>query len=495
MKAEEGQARAFTVLAVAAASFSMLQSLVSPVLSTIQHDLGTTPNAVAWVLIAWLLSAAVATPILGRIGDMIGKNRTLVVALSAIVVGSVVAALAPNLDVLVVGRVLQGLGGAVFPLTFGILRDEFPAQRLASVVGAMSAVIAVGAGLGTLLAGPVVALGGWRALFWLPAVVVALTATAAHLLVPASPVRAGGRINWLGAALLAAWLVALLVPLSMGDQWGWASPAVIAPLVGSVVLLAAWVVAESRSGHPVIDMRVMRLRGVWTTNLVALLFGASMFAVYAYVPVFVQTPAAAGYGFSATIGEAGRLLLPALVTMALGGVLSGPLAPYVGLRAQLASGSALIAASCAGFAFVHTSAWEIAVESGVFGLGLGIAYAAMSSVIVQTVPPSQTGAATGMSTNIRTIGGAIGTAVTATVLAAHPGPSGLPAESGYTTAFVVMGGAALVGMATSFAVPAARRAAAREPVAATPVEPGAGPVPDLAPGAPASAAVRAGAAG
>ncbi|GJF01514.1 hypothetical protein [Pseudonocardia sp. D17] len=154
------------------------------------------------------------------------------------------------------------------------------------------------------------ALGGRRALFWLPAVVVALTAMAAHLLVPASPVRAGGRINWLGAALLAAWLVALLVSLSMGDQWGWASPAVIAPLVGSVVLLAAWVVAESRSGHPVIDMRVMRLRGVWTTNLVALLSGASMFAVYAYVPVFVQTPAAAGYGREpssrARAGAAGR---------------------------------------------------------------------------------------------------------------------------------------------------------------------------------------------
>ena len=244
----------------------------------------------------------------------------------------------------------------------------------------------------------------------------------------------------------------------MGGHWGWGSSAVLVPLAVSVILFAAWVLVESRSRVPVIDMRMMRLRSVWTTNLVALLFGASMYGIYAYLPIFLQTPAVAGYGFAASVTEAGWLLLPALAGMAVGGMLSGPIAPVVGFRAQLGWGSGLIAVSCAGYAFLHTGLWEIAVTGGIFGLGLGFAYAAMSSVIVQNVDASQTGAATGMNANIRTIGGAIGTAVTASIVAGHVGPAGLPVEAGYTTAFAVMGVAAVVAVAVSLAVPRPRPA-------------------------------------
>jgi MFS family permease len=164
----------FAVLAGGAAAFSMLQSILSPVLPTIQEDLNTSRSAVAWILIAWLLSAAVATPILGKVGDMIGKARTLLIGLAAIATGSLVAALSPDLVGIVAGRIIQGLGGAIFPLAFGIVRDEFPAEKVPSAVGILSAIIAVGGGLGAVLAGPIVDVLGWRWLFWLPMVIVVL---------------------------------------------------------------------------------------------------------------------------------------------------------------------------------------------------------------------------------------------------------------------------------------------------------------------------------
>src|SRR3954466_11770685 len=203
----------FGVLSAAAAAFALMQSLVTPVLPTIQHDLHTDTGTVTWVLTAWLLAASVATPLMGRIGDMIGKERTLLAALAAIAVGCLLAALAPNIGVLIAARGIQGLGGALFPLSFGIIRDEFPPGRVVSAVGAMSAVIALGGGMGIVLAGPVVAALNWRWLFWIPLGVVVVAGLLAWRFVPPSPNRSSGKVNWAAAGLLSAWLVALLLPL------------------------------------------------------------------------------------------------------------------------------------------------------------------------------------------------------------------------------------------------------------------------------------------
>lgn len=467
----------FAVLAAAAASFTLLQSLLNPVLPTIQQDLRTSQSSVTWVITAWLLSAAIATPLMGRIGDMTGKRRTLLIALTAVAVGNLIAALAPTIGILVLARVIQGFGGAIFPLAFGIIRDVFPARRIASAVGAIAAIIAIGGGLGVVLAGPIVGALGWRWLFWIPLIVTSVVIVAAALFVPESTSRTGGRINWIGAGLLAAWLVALLLPLSEASTWGWTSPGAIGLFVAAAVLLAVWVTVEYRSANPVIDMRMMRLPTVWTTNLVALLFGAGMFSIYAFLPRFTQTPTSTGYGFGASVTESGLLLLPMLVTMAVSGFLSGPLAPILSFKLQLVYGSAVIAIAGGMFVALHAAAWEIALESGIFGLGLGIAYSAMSSLIVQGVEPDQTGAASGMSVNIRTIGGAIGTAIVSTILTSHTDARGLPLESAYTSAFVVMGAFGLAAFAASFLVPSVRRRVGTGQ--ATAPAPGDEPVEDL----------------
>jgi EmrB/QacA subfamily drug resistance transporter len=446
----------FAVLAVGVAAYALLQSLVIPVLTTVQHELHTTQDAVTWVLTAYLLSASICTPILGRVGDMIGKERVFVIALGALAAGSLLAAIAPSIGVMIVARVIQGAGGGMLPVAFGIIRDEFPAAKVAGAVGALAALTAVGGGLGIVLAGPIDEALNYHWLFWLPMILTIVAGISAVLFVPESPVRAPGRISWPPAVLLSGWLVALLVAVSEAPSWGWGSARVIGLLAAAVVLAAGWILAELRARTPLIDMAMMRRTAVWTNNLVALLIGLGMYATFAFLPEFVQTPPSAGYGFGASITRSGLLLLPSSVTMFLTGMFAGRLAGRLGGKVLVVTGCLIGALSMAILAFAHQYEWQIYLANALQGIGFGLAFAAMSALVVAAVPPSQTGVASGMNANIRTIGGSIGAAVMASIVTSQLGPSGLPEESGYTTGFAVMAAGLALAALAGLLIPAAR---------------------------------------
>ncbi|WP_330460973.1 MFS transporter [Streptomyces sp. NBC_00820] len=448
----------FAVLATGAGVFSMLQSLVAPALPTVQHALHTSQSTATWVMTAYLLSASVFTPILGRVGDLVGKKRTLVAVLVAVLAGCLIAALAPTIGVLIVARVVQGVGGALFPLAFGIIRDEFAPSEVSGSISNLSAVIAAGGGVGMVAAGPIVSALDYRWLFWIPVAVVAATILIALRYVPESPKRAQGTVSWLGAALLSAWLVALLLPLSQATRWGWGSAKTLGLFAAAVALFALWLTTESRSRSPLIDLRVMRLPTVWTTNAAALLFGAGMYAIWSFLPGFVQMPSAAGYGFGASVTESGLLMLPMLIAMFASGILSGRLEPRLGAKVLLTTGAALGALACGFLTFWHDEQWQIAVVAGLFGLGIGLAFSSMANLIVGSVPPEQTGAATGMNANIRTIGGSIGAALTSVLVTGRLQPSGLPYASGYTHGWALLALLCLAAAGAALLVPVRRTA-------------------------------------
>ena len=443
----------FAVLLIGTIAYSLLQSLVSPVLPTIQHDLHTTQNTVTWVLTAFLLSASIFTPILGRVGDMVGKERMLVVTLGALAVGSVIAGFAHTITVLIIARAVQGIGGAVLPLSFGIIRDEFPGVRVAGAVGLIAAMAAVGGGAGIVLAGPIVSHLDYHWLFWIPMVIAAVATLCAWLFVPESPVRTPGRISWLAAVLLSGWLVALLLGVSEAPSWGWGSPRVIGLVCLAIVLAVAWVVVELRATEPLIDMHMMRRTAVWTNNLVAFMFGMGMYAVIGFLPEFVQTPTSTGYGFGASIIQSGLFLLPLTVTMFLGGLFSGRIAATVGSKAAVIAGSTASTGAYLLLAFAHHQAWQIYLASTLLGIGLGLAFSAMSNLIVQAVPPAQTGVASGMNANIRTIGGAIGAAVMSSIVASQILADGYPAESDYTKGFLFLAVMTVVAVVAALFIP------------------------------------------
>jgi EmrB/QacA subfamily drug resistance transporter len=451
----------FAALALAGLTFALLQSLVAPALPEIQRDLHASETEAAWILTAYLLSASILTPIVGRLGDMFGKERTLVLSLVVLGAGTLVAALANSIGVLIAARVVQGSGGAIFPLAFGIIRDEFPRARVATGIALISAILGIGGGLGIVLAGPIVDALSYHWLFWFPLVLVVIATVGTVLFVPESPVKVPGRVNVSGALLLAAWLVCLLVAISEGSAWGWTDPRTVGLFVAALVLLVAWVRNEQRAAEPLVDMQMMRIRGVWTVNASAFLIGAGMYSSFVLIPLFVEMPKTAGYGFGATVTAAGLFMLPSTMMMLVISPLAGRMANRVGARVPLIAGAVTTSVAFAWFALAHSAAWEIYVGSTLLGAGIGLAFASLANLIVEAVRPDQTGVATGMNTVMRSLGGSIGSQIGASIIAGTVVAHALPTEQGFTLAFVVAAVACGLAALASLAVP--RPGATRQP--------------------------------
>ena len=439
------------MLATSALAYAVSQTMVAPALPEIQHAIGVSQNSVTWVLTVYLLTASIATPVLGRLGDMFGKERVLLWVLVGFGAGSTVAALSHSLPLLVAGRAIQGTGGAIFPLAFGIIRDEFPQEKVAQGIGLISATFGIGGGAGLVLAGVLTESLSYEWIFWVAAIVIAFACVMTHLFVPESPVRSESRkIDWSGAGLLSVGLGSLLLGVSQGNTSGWGSARVVGLFALAAVVLVVWVWFEARQTEPLVDMRMMRRRGVWTTNLVALLVGYGMFSSFIMIPQFVQTSASAGYGFGASVIQAGLFMLPATTVMLFAGPVSGWMGTRYGSRLPLVLGSIISAGAFAWLALEHAHEWELAVGTAIMGLGIGFAFAAMANCVVEAVDPTETGVATGMNTIMRTIGGSIGAQVAAAIVTGSliAGTS-FPEETGYAEAFaisaVVLVAAAAVG--------------------------------------------------
>ena len=444
----------FALLAAAGVAYALLQSLVAPALPDLQAALHTSVNSISWVLTAYLLSASIATPIIGRLGDMHGKERLLVIVLIVLCLGTVVSALAASLTVMLIGRVLQGAAGGIFPLAFGIIRDEFPRERVASGIGLMSSLLGVGGGAGVVLAGPIVEHLDYHYLFWLPLILLVPATIAIQLFVPESPVRVPGRVNWTGAALMSLGLALVLIAVSEAPIWHWLSAKTVTVLVAGIVLLVAWVRSETRTRDPLVDMHMMRIRGVWTTNAVAFLLGFGMYASFILVPEFVETPSHVGYGFDASVTGAGLFLVPATVAMLLVGAQTGRLERRFGSKPPLLTGALLTAAAYVLLAVARSEHWHVYLASTLLGAGIGLAFAAMANLIIENVGPAETGIATGMNTVTRTVGGAFGGSAVASILAASiQASTGYPSAAGFTAAFAACALALVFGVLTGFAIP------------------------------------------
>jgi EmrB/QacA subfamily drug resistance transporter len=442
-------------LSLAGLAFSVLQSLVAPALPVMARDLHTTTSNVSWILTAYLLAASVLTPIVGRLGDMLGKRRVMLAVLVLLAVGTLISALAPNLGVLIVGRALQGAGGGILPLSIGIVRDELPRERVGVTVGLLSAIFGIGGGLGIVLAGPIVDHLSWPWLFWLPLVLIAVALAGVAFGVPESPVRTPGRLDLIGALVLSVSLVASLLAITEGSVWGWTSPAVLTLFVVGTLGLVAFARVELRVREPLVDMRLMAQRGVWTTNAVGLAFGFAMFGTFLLIPTLLEMPV--GYGFGKSVSDAGLFLLPTTLMMLVFGPLSGLLERRFGPRPPLLLGAVAMVGAFVVPAIAHHALWQLFVCGLLTGAGIGLALAAMSNAIVDSVPPTQTGQATSVNSIVRSIGGSIGTAVVAAVIAADSTPQGLPTDSAFTKGFWLSAGVAVLAVAASLALPRLRR--------------------------------------
>jgi EmrB/QacA subfamily drug resistance transporter len=462
------------VLVIAGTAFALQQTLVIPALPALREDLGTSTAWVTWLLTAFLLSASVLTPLLSKLGDQHGKERLLVISLSIFLVGSIGAIFAWNIGSLIACRAIQGAGGAVFPLAFAIIHDEFPRERVGTAIGIVSSVFAVGGSAGLVLSGLIVDNVSWRWLFIVGAIGVAVAIVLVHLFVPESPVKTPSRLDLPGALLLSGSLICLLVALTEGESWGWTSAPVVSLFAGFAVLGAAWVLVELRVPEPMVDIRMLMLRPVLLTNSIALISGFAMFGSFVLIPNLVQAPGdlpaelarLVDYGFGVSATTTGLYLLPGALIGLAGGPLAGVLGKRLGWKTPLSAGMAITSAGIAAIAVWHDHPWQIVVGNLALGLGIVLAFAAMATIIVSVVRPTETAVATGMNTVMRTVGGVIGGQVGAAILTADTIPgTPVPAESAFVTAFWLSAAAALAGAVMAvFVTPRRARQSAPVPV-------------------------------
>ena len=456
--------RSLLILSVAALAFALAQTTLIPALGQLAEELDTDASGVAWTLTGYLLAAAVCTPIFGRLGDMFGKRRLLVISLGVFAGGSVVAALAHTLGLLIAGRVLQGAGGGIFPLCFAIIRDEFPRDKVSSSIGLISATFGIGGGAGLIIGGVLVDGASYHWIFWLGAAMAAVAAVLTQVLIPESPNRQPGRIDVRGALVLALGLVLPLLAIARANAWGWGSARTLVLIGAGVAILAFWVQLQKRTEQPLADVELLARPPVLMTNIATLLVGFGMFGSFILIPQLAESPESTGYGFGLDATGAGLLMLPGALVMLVAGPFSGVLVRRFGGKVPLASGAFIAAFALAAMGLDHGTQGAMVAWNIVLSIGIGLAFAAMPNLIFDAVPQSETGEATGFNTLVRSVGASLGSQISAAILTASViAGTALPSDDGYTTAFLVSAGIATVAALVSLAIPRAGDAA---PVAA-----------------------------
>ncbi|KPI05189.1 major facilitator superfamily MFS_1 [Actinobacteria bacterium OK074] len=459
------------VLAVGGIVVALMQTLIIPLVPELPALLHASASDATWAITATLLAGAVATPVVGRLGDMYGKRRMLLVSIVVLVTGSVVGALSDSLAPMIVGRALQGLAVGVIPLGISIMRDELPPERLPAATALMSASLGVGAALGLPAAALIAQHADWHVLFWTSAGLGLMVGVLVLALVPESAVRGGGRFDVVGAVGLSAGLFCLLLAISKGADWGWGSGTTLGLFAAAVLVLLAWGRWELRTGQPLVDLRTSARRQVLFTNAASAVFGFAMFATSLVVPQLLQMPRGTGYGLGQSVLTAGLCLGPGGLVMMATAPLSARVSKARGPKVTLMLGAVVVALGYALGIVLMAAVWELIVVTCVISAGVGLAYGAMPALIMSAVPVSETAAANSLNSLMRSIGTSVSSAVAGVILAHMTtayGTVALPSENGFRVILATGSAAALIALGFASFLPGRDRAPTKQPAAGAP---------------------------
>jgi MFS family permease len=457
--AESLSTGALLVLAVAALDFGLEQSVVLPALPALAEHYQASLVSVTWLATGFLLAAVVAVPLGGRLGDLYGKRRLLLVMLGAFALGSLLCALTSSIEVAIAGRIIQGLGFGISPLVLGLVRDTVDPPRVPRAIGALIGAGSAGAALGFLLSGILVDQFSAAAIFWFLGALAAALMVAVFALVPESPVRARVPVDFAGAVLLAGGLVALLLAISKGNDWDWTSARIIGLFAASAALIAGFVGVERRVREPLVDLRLIATRPFLNANVCAFAVGF-LFLVVVFVPQLAATPEATGYGLGLTATEIGLVLVPTGIASLVGGFVGGRVVDLVGSRLLVAIGSAVGVVAYLWLSLAHGSVAEVSAGSALVGLAWGLILTGIFAVVVRAPSTDKTGVAVGVNLVVRNTAVSLGLQIGVAILTAVSLVGRFPSESGYTRVFLLgaLGGACAL-VASRF-LPGRRAAAA-----------------------------------
>ncbi len=440
------------MLALCGTIVSLQQTMVVPLLPEFPVILGTSVDNSSWLVTATLLTGAVSTPVVSRLADMYGKRRMILVALSVMIAGSLLGAATSLLPVVVIARGMQGVGMALVPVGIAMMRDVLPADRVPLGVSLMSGTLAIGAGAGLPLAGWLAEHLDWHAIFWTTAILGIILLVAAKRVLPESQVRTGGRFDYLGALLATGALTMLLLVISKGGQWGWTSGPTLGALVLGVLLLGLWVPLELRVPNPLIDVRTAMRPAVGLVNICAVLTGFGMFANMLVTTQQLQLPTTTGFGLGLPVLESGLWMAPSALVFGLCAPLSAAMTNRFGARVTLLLGAGAMSVCYVLRAFFTDDLFQVVLGSMLVSVGTSLAFAAMPTLIMAAVPVTETAAANGLNTLLRSIGTSTSSATVAALAAANTvviAGVPYPSEGALITIFWMAAGACALACLTT----------------------------------------------
>ena len=453
-------------MAAAGIGVSLMQTLIIPVLPELPMLLNISPANASWAITATLLTAAVATPVFGRLGDMYGPKPVLICCAVFLTAGSVLAACTNSLLPLIIGRGLQGFGMPIIPLGISVLRACIPAQKVGAAMGMMSASLGVGGALGLPLAAAIAQYFDWHVLFWLGAGLGVATVLLFATMVPAIPPSSADRFDPLGTVLLAAALVCLLLPISKGGVWGWTAPLTLGMFVASLAIFVVFGIWQLRTPSPIVDLRTTVRRPVLTTNLASIGVGFSLFGLSLIAPAVLELPAQTGYGLGQSMLQAGLWMAPGGLAMMVSAPIAARVAARQGPKFTLVIGCVVIAASyLAGIALLGSPPRMMLLNVAV-SVGVGFAFSSLPALINAAVPVSETAAANGINSLARALGTSTSSAVMGAVLAGMTvtfAGHEVPSLRAFHTALLIAAGAAVLAAVLALLIPGPVSAADPEP--------------------------------
>jgi MFS family permease len=454
------------VLALTGLASSFMFTLVVPIQAQLPELLGASREDTAWVVTATLLAAAVFTPIAGRLGDMYGKRRIVLLLLGLLILGSVIAALSTSLIGVIVGRALQGAVTGVVPLGIAILRDVLHTRSVNSAIALISATLGVGGALGLPISAFITEFADWHILFWLAAGLGVLCFGLVLWIVPVSVLRSPGGFDYVGAVGLAVGLTGILLAVSRGNEWGWLATPTLALGLGGVGVLLIWGWFELRIAEPLLDLRVAARRPVLLTNLASIGMGFALFASNVVFPQILELPVETGAGLGLSLIVASLVVMPAGLVMMVLSPVSGRLSTVIGPRALLIMGAVALVAAYAFVLVAGSDVWQIFVSNLLIGVGIGFGFAAMPMLIMRSVPQSETGASNGLNALFRSLGTSTAAAVMAAVLASSStvqGGAQIPSAAGFHLTYLLAGAGALMALVLALFIPAHHAPQERHP--------------------------------
>ena len=413
----------------------VISSLGAPLIPSVARTLHISLQSAQWSLTVALLAGSVSAPIMGRLGDGPRRRATIICGLLIVFTGSIIAGLSQSLAVLVLGRAMQGVGLGLAPVTMAAARDHLPADRSPGVIAILSVSGAAAVGAGYPISGLIDSDVGLHAAFLFGAIMSGGALIVAVKVIPSSRSSTAGPLDVTGAIVLTFGLIALLLAVGQGQEWGWDSPSIVVLYVIALLTIASWARMQLNRPSPLVDLRQLRHRAVLTADLAAIVLGIAMYMFLTLVTEFMQEPHSVGYGLGSSSLVAGLSLVPFSVMSLLASRTIGRVSQSVSDSVILVAGSLLIASAGAFFAVAHANVWEAFVAMGGIGIGFGYTFAAIPGMITRAVPQRETGSAMGLYQVIRYVGFSLGSAIAASILAGDTTNGGHTVrEAGYVAA-------------------------------------------------------------